>query len=87
MRHAAADRLRQRRARAEKTGRSAALFSEELGAVLQVRRNDLEAVLKTLSDAGLGHLTHDIGTLTDDDHVRFDHAGRGYTTLLGEADH
>ncbi|MDQ6970199.1 MAG: phosphoribosylformylglycinamidine synthase [Mariprofundus sp.] len=38
-----------------------ALFNEELGAVLQIKRSDREAVLSELSNAGLAHLTHIIG--------------------------
>lgn len=48
-----------------------ALFNEELGAVLQVRRSDLEFVLAQLQGAGLGELSHVIGTLNDDDQVEF----------------
>jgi phosphoribosylformylglycinamidine synthase len=39
----------------------AALFNEELGAVLQVRRQDCETVLAQLSEAGLGACSHRIG--------------------------
>jgi phosphoribosylformylglycinamidine synthase len=39
----------------------AALFNEELGAVLQVRREDTGEVLKELADAGLGACSHVIG--------------------------
>ncbi|WJW76207.1 phosphoribosylformylglycinamidine synthase [Thiohalobacter sp. IOR34] len=49
----------------------AALFSEELGAVVQVRHCDTDTVLETLREAGLGHASHVIGTLADDDHVQF----------------
>jgi phosphoribosylformylglycinamidine synthase len=41
-------------AAADKHGVAAALFNEELGAVIQVPRSELEAVLATLADAGLG---------------------------------
>jgi phosphoribosylformylglycinamidine synthase len=44
----------------------AALFNEELGAVLQVRTRDLTAVLRTLELAGLGNESHVIGTLNRD---------------------
>lgn len=37
------------------------LFSEELGAVLQVRRADREKVLTVLADMGLAHVAHIIG--------------------------
>jgi phosphoribosylformylglycinamidine synthase len=39
----------------------AALFNEELGAVLQVRREDTASVIKELADAGLGACSHIIG--------------------------
>ncbi len=39
----------------------AALFAEELGAVLQVRENDLKSVLAILRSYGLAEHTHDIG--------------------------
>ncbi|MCX8005202.1 MAG: phosphoribosylformylglycinamidine synthase, partial [Burkholderiaceae bacterium] len=38
-----------------------ALFTEELGMLLQVRRAEREAVLARLRDFGLGALTHEIG--------------------------
>ena len=47
-----------------------ALFNEELGAVLQIRRKDHAAVMQTLRDAGLGQCAHLIGTLNQDDEVR-----------------
>ncbi|MFQ5488526.1 MAG: phosphoribosylformylglycinamidine synthase, partial [Gammaproteobacteria bacterium] len=51
----------------------AALFSEELGAVVQVRHCDTDTVLEWFHDAGLGHHTHVIGTLRDDDRIVFRH--------------
>ena len=42
-------------------GLRAALFAEEAGAVIQVRRADLAAVMAACSAAGLGHCTHDLG--------------------------
>ncbi|HHJ81216.1 MAG TPA: phosphoribosylformylglycinamidine synthase, partial [Candidatus Tenderia electrophaga] len=53
----------------------AALFSEELGAVIQVRNNELDKVLKALHEAGLGHYSHVIGSLNDDDVVEVLAAG------------
>ncbi|MDV2080055.1 phosphoribosylformylglycinamidine synthase [Marinobacter xestospongiae] len=47
------------------------LFNEELGAVIQVRREDTEFVLQQFSGAGLGEHTSVIGTLNVDDRVRF----------------
>ena len=48
-----------------------ALFNEELGAVFQVRRSDLEFVLAQLQGAGLGEMSHVIGTLNEDDQIEF----------------
>ena len=48
-----------------------ALFSEELGAVIQVRHNDTDYVLKTFYDMGLGHHTHVIGTVNPDHRIEF----------------
>ncbi|MBI2311389.1 MAG: phosphoribosylformylglycinamidine synthase [Betaproteobacteria bacterium] len=45
------------------------LFNEELGAVLQVRREDRRAVLEAFAQAGLGRDTYLIGEPTDDDHL------------------
>lgn len=49
----------------------AALFAEELGAVLQVCETDLEAAHEVLARAGLGGCTREIGAPRDDDVVRF----------------
>ncbi|WP_458734581.1 phosphoribosylformylglycinamidine synthase [Zobellella taiwanensis] len=48
----------------------AALFNEELGAVLQVRRDDKEAVLTCLAGHGLAACTHVIGAPNQDDTLR-----------------
>jgi phosphoribosylformylglycinamidine synthase len=48
----------------------AALFNEELGAVIQVRREDRSAVMQRLREAGLGRCSHVIGTLNVYDEVR-----------------
>ena len=48
----------------------AALFNEELGAVLQIRLADRGAVMQTLRDAGLGACSHAIGTTNDADAIR-----------------
>jgi len=53
----------------------AALFSEELGAVVQVRHTDTDSVLAALHAAGLGHHSHVIGTLNELDRIEFS-AGR-----------
>ncbi len=52
----------------------AALFAEELGAVIQVHHYDTDEVLKAVHDAGLGHYTHVIGTLNDSDQIEFSYA-------------
>jgi phosphoribosylformylglycinamidine synthase len=51
--------------------RAAALFSEELGAVVQVAHADTDTVLDALRESGLGHASHVIGTPNDDDRVVF----------------
>jgi phosphoribosylformylglycinamidine synthase len=48
----------------------AALFNEELGAVIQVLRDDRPTVMHALREAGLGACTHMIGTLNKRDEVR-----------------
>ncbi len=49
----------------------AALFSEELGAVLQVPHERLNGILGALKEAGIARTAHRIGTLTRDDHISF----------------
>ncbi len=53
----------------------AALFSEELGVVLQVRHADSDDVLKALEDAGLGECSFLLGTTREDDRIRITRAG------------
>ncbi|KLV05968.1 phosphoribosylformylglycinamidine synthase [Photobacterium aquae] len=48
----------------------AALFSEELGAVVQVRTDDLDKVLTVLAQYGLEACSHVIGTVVDEDVLR-----------------
>ncbi|MDX1341733.1 MAG: phosphoribosylformylglycinamidine synthase [Reinekea sp.] len=48
----------------------AALFNEELGAVIQVRKADTAEVLQQLSGAGLGDCSAVIGQPNDDDFIR-----------------
>ncbi len=57
-------------------GAAAALFNEELGAVLQVRLAELEHVRQTLAEVGLAAQTHVLGDVALDDHVRFNLGGR-----------
>ena len=47
-----------------------ALFNEEAGAVLQVRRDRRDAVLQRLRDAGLSSHTHVLGTLNEQDELQ-----------------
>ncbi|WLD58822.1 phosphoribosylformylglycinamidine synthase [Salinispirillum sp. LH 10-3-1] len=53
------------------TGLVGQLFSEELGAVLQVRKADAGSVLAAFADAGLAECVHQLGELNEDDQVRF----------------
>ena len=53
----------------------AALFNEELGAVLQVRATDRQRVLQQLAAAGLGACSHVIGALNERDRLLLCHAG------------
>ena len=48
----------------------ATLFSEELGAVLQIRRSQRSQVMELLRAAGLGKQSHLIGDLNDRDEIR-----------------
>ena len=47
----------------------AALFNEELGAVLQIPRARRDGIFGALKKAGLARHTHVIGSVTDDDHI------------------
>ena len=49
---------------------AAALFAEELGAVIQVRREDIQSVLTELNAAGLAEITKVIGSVNLDDELR-----------------
>jgi phosphoribosylformylglycinamidine synthase len=48
----------------------AALFSEELGAVIQVGQDQLDSVLARFAEAGLSACVHTLGTTTGDSSVR-----------------
>ncbi|KZN76498.1 phosphoribosylformylglycinamidine synthase [Pseudoalteromonas luteoviolacea] len=52
-----------------------ALYNEELGAVIQVRNDDLAAVEAILADNGLGAISHTIGALNTEDKVIFNRGG------------
>ncbi|MDP6968610.1 MAG: phosphoribosylformylglycinamidine synthase, partial [Gammaproteobacteria bacterium] len=47
------------------------LFNEELGVVIQVRKQDSAEVLRQCSAAGLAEQSQVIGSLNDDDQIRF----------------
>ena len=49
----------------------AALFNEELGAVIQVKHSDTDDVLAWLHDNGLAHYSHVIGELNNKDRIVF----------------
>ncbi len=59
----------------------AALFNEELGAVVQVRHSDTDEVLSCLREAELARHGHVIGTLREDRRVAFTRGGR---EILGD---
>jgi len=54
----------------------AALFNEELGAVLQVPRSRRGGIISALKQAGLVRHAHVIGTVTNDDLVSIVHRGK-----------
>ena len=54
----------------------AAAFAEELGAVLQVRESDVDAVLVRFATAGIGECVSAIGAPTDDGAVTFTRDGK-----------
>lgn len=59
------------------------LFSEELGAVLQVSKDKIEQVLSVLQQQGLGHCSHLIGApLVDDERIQF--VRDGSTILMAQ---
>ncbi|MFD1007697.1 phosphoribosylformylglycinamidine synthase [Oceanisphaera ostreae] len=58
----------------------ATLFNEELGAVIQVRQADKEAVLTCLAGHGLATCSHVIGAPNQDDQLRFFYAGEAVYT-------
>jgi phosphoribosylformylglycinamidine synthase len=61
----------------------AALFAEELGAVVQVRDNDLEAVRAVLETHGLGEITYTIGRSAEPT-PPFGHPSEGGDGVTGE---
>ena len=53
----------------------AALFAEELGALVQVRHADTDEVMAVLRENGLGSCAHVLGRPMEDGMIRFRHAG------------
>lgn len=53
----------------------AALFNEELGAVIQVYKSDTKSVMSHLAEVGLDECCHVIGEPGCDDQMRFSHKG------------
>ena len=51
------------------------LFSEEIGAVIQVKTEEAETVMNILSGHGLANCIFEIGTLRDDDRIVFSRDG------------
>ena len=52
------------------------LFNEELGAVIQVKHADKDVVYDVLESFGLTDITHDIGTISQDDQITFSRDGQ-----------
>jgi phosphoribosylformylglycinamidine synthase len=52
------------------------LFNEELGAVIQVKSDDLQDTLATLTEFSLGEVTHVIGKVREDNEIKFLQAGQ-----------
>ena len=61
---------------------ASALFSEELGAVIQIRHCDTDEVLSWLHDAGLGKHSYVIGELNDHDRIVFNY---GHKTVVANS--
>ncbi len=55
----------------DKADITAALFNEELGAVIQIRRTDHDAVFNYIQDMGMGSMSHVIARPTSTDEVEF----------------
>ena len=62
------------------------LFNEELGAAIQIRRNDLEKVLAVFAEAGLSECTHVIGEPVNeqDDEIVFSQAGKSLSARFAD---
>ncbi|MGB6975860.1 MAG: phosphoribosylformylglycinamidine synthase [Gammaproteobacteria bacterium] len=56
------------------------LFSEELGAVIQIQQRALQEVLTVLQEAHLAHCVHILGTLNNDDQIIVHYQGENVLT-------
>jgi phosphoribosylformylglycinamidine synthase len=54
----------------------AAMFSEELGAVIQVRHDDVARAREVLAQAQLSECVHDVGTVLDEDRIEVTQNGQ-----------
>lgn len=68
---------------ARRGGPVAALFTEELGAVLQVRDTDLREVRAVFAEHGLRACVHDLGAVARDGHLRVICEGREILAVSG----
>ncbi len=59
----------------------AALFNEELGAVIQIKTADATEVAQRLHDAGLAKYSHRLGTITADDRITVRRGERGLLSV------
>jgi phosphoribosylformylglycinamidine synthase len=59
-----------------------ALFNEELGAVLQLRAQDMDEAMELAGEIGLGDVCHDLGSVDETPRIRLQHRGQ---SLLDEA--
>jgi len=74
---------------------AAILFHEELGAVIQIRESDVDAIHQIISDHGVSDLFNDIGRLNNEDFIRFSRNGEEvlansrtyYRTVWAETTH
>jgi phosphoribosylformylglycinamidine synthase len=74
---------------------AAILFNEELGAVIQIKASDVDAIHQIIAQHGVSHLFTDIGTLNNEDVIRFSRDGNEvlansrtyYRTVWAETTH
>ncbi len=62
---------------------AAALFTEELGAVVQVREQSVEKVREVFAKAGLGDAVHDLGSIARDGFLRIAVGGKEVLAASG----